>query len=73
MATEPKTSHEIRRLIADQSGLTPNIISVHKIGDAGNFGATVIAGIAVVGDGAQQSKIETICDHLRLKYGLKDM
>ena len=69
---EPKTFREIQRLIADLSGLGPNIISVHKIEDAGNFGATVIAEIAIVGDGSQQSRIETICDHLRLKYRLKD-
>jgi len=72
MPIEPKTFREIQRLIADLSGLSPNIISVHKIEDAGNFGATVIAGIAIVGDGSQQSRIETICDHLRLKYRLKD-
>jgi hypothetical protein len=69
---ESKTSRELQQMIADLSGLPPTIISVHKIGDTGNFGATVIAGVTGVSGGAHQSNIETICDQLRLKYRLKN-
>ena len=68
---ETKTYRELEQMIADLSGLRPNVIAVHKIGREGNFGATVIAGIGHVSAG-QQSNIEAICDRLKLKYRLRD-
>src|SRR4051794_29378528 len=72
MPIEPKTSQELREIVADLAGLSPSVINVHKIADVGNFGATVIAGVTSVGGGAHQSNVEAICDRLRLKYRLKD-
>ncbi len=71
-ALEAKTSDELQRMIADESGLPLSVVSVHKIGDDGNFGATVIAGVTSVSGGAHQSNVEAICARLRLKYRLKD-
>ena len=59
-------------MIADLSGLRPNVIAVHKIGQEGNFGAKVVAGIEQASDGGQQANIEAICDRLRLKYSLRN-
>jgi hypothetical protein len=69
---EPKTSHELGQMIADLSGVRPNVIAVHKIGQEGSFGATVIGGIMDPTGGEQQSNIEAICDRLRLRYRLRD-
>jgi hypothetical protein len=40
---EPKTSSELRQLIAELSSLSPNVFRLHKIGGIGNFTATMIA------------------------------
>jgi hypothetical protein len=69
---ETKTSTELQRMFADESGLNPGVISVYEIGDDGDFGASVIGGIALIRNGTEQSKIEAIRDRLRLKYRLKD-
>jgi hypothetical protein len=69
---EPKTSGELEQMIADLSGLRPNVIAVHKIGHEGNFSAKVIAGIGQVSGGGQQSNIDAICDRLCLKYRLRN-
>jgi hypothetical protein len=68
----PKTSRELQQIVADQSRLPPTYISVFKIGETGNFGATVLAFAAIRNIGRHQSNMETICDQLRLKYRLKD-
>jgi hypothetical protein len=68
---EPKTSYELRQLIAELGSLSLNVFRLHKIGEAGNFTATMIAGTGVHG-GANQSNLKAICDRLRLKYRLKD-
>ena len=69
---EPKTSRELKQMICDQSRLPPSIVSVQKMGNAGDFTATVIAGVKVVSGAELQSQVEAICDLLRLKYKLKD-
>ena len=43
----PKTSSELKQLIAELSSLSPKVFRLHKIGDAGNFTATMIAGTGV--------------------------
>ena len=68
---EPKTSSELRQLIAELGSLSPNVFRLHKIGDVGNFTATMIAGTGVRG-GVNQSNLKAICDRLSLKYRLKD-
>jgi hypothetical protein len=62
---EPKTSSELRQLIAELSSLSPNVFRLHTIGDVGNFTATMIAGTGVRG-AVNQSNLKAICDHLRL-------
>ncbi len=69
---EPRTSRELEQMIADLSGLRPNFVTVFQIGQDGNFGAKVIAGIEQASDGGQQANIEAICDRLRLKYRLRN-
>src|SRR6202023_1521159 len=68
---EPKTSNELRQLIAELSSLSPNVFRLHTIGDVGIFTATMIARIGVRG-AVNQSNLKAICDLLRLKYRLKD-
>ena len=70
MALEPKTARELQRLLADHSGISSEDIIVQRRDKDDSFFATVIAGPAVVRDRTVQSKIETICEHLRLKYRL---
>lgn len=70
--TEAKTSNELQQIVADEGGLSLGVVKIIKIGDEGDFSATVIGGHALVRGGARQSDIEAICDRLRLKYRLKD-
>lgn len=65
-----KKSRELKQKIADLSGLRQDAISIYKIGDNGDFGATVIAGITGAKDRAQR-QIETICDQLRSRYKIR--
>jgi hypothetical protein len=64
-----KKPRELQQKIADLCGLRQEAISISRIGDDGNFGATVIAGVTGVRDRAQQD-IERICGQLRSKYKL---
>jgi hypothetical protein len=64
---EPKSSAELEKMIADLSGLRPNVISVHEIGRQGNFGSKIIAGIGQVSGAGQQSNVEAICNRLPLE------
>jgi hypothetical protein len=65
---QAKTLDELRQMLAEQSGVNPRVISVQKVGDDGDFGATVVG--AVRDFSGEQSKLDATSDRLRLKYRL---
>jgi hypothetical protein len=63
-----KTFIELQKMIADLSGLSPRMIDVHRLGDDGDFTATVR--FESERASAARANVEAICHRLRLHYRL---
>jgi hypothetical protein len=71
MPLESKTAFQLEEMIADLAGFAATAIDVVKVGNNGDFSATLIGTAASVSKSRAQSDIEVVCRQLRLKFKLK--
>ena len=71
MTLESTTSYQLEEMIAELAGFSATSIDVVKVGNSGDFHATVIGTVAAVSPSRAQSDVEAICRQLRLKFKLK--
>jgi hypothetical protein len=71
MAYEFKTAFQLEEMIADLAGFNATSIHVSKVGNAGDFRATMVGTVAAVSASRAQSDIDAISAKLRLKFRLR--
>ena len=71
MQLESKTAQQLEEMIADLTGFNATSIDAIKIGNSGDFSATVLGAVAAVSKSRAQSDVEAACRQLRMKFKLK--
>ena len=71
MPREYKTAFQLEQIIADFTGLYVTAIHVTKVGNSGDFNATVVGTVAFVNASRAKSDIEVACRQLKQRFKLK--
>ena len=71
MQFEHKSAFQLEQMIAELTGFDAKIIDVTKVGNSGDFSATLIGTVAAVSKSRAQSDVDAACRQLKLKFKLK--
>jgi hypothetical protein len=71
MQFENKTAFQLEEMIADLTGFNARAIDVTKVGNSGEFNASIVGSVAAVSKARAHADVEAACRQLNLKFKLK--